>query len=131
MTLSTEAEHAFGDEVDHVTSEAMGMVGVLGDVEDTLINAETRDGVSEARTAAVDIRSVTDHARETRRENVVSACRCFTDSQSVAEAAARDIFEHVEDLARHTVEKSPCLIDARDVDDLGGHLLLDESEVAL
>lgn len=127
MTLSTEAEHAFGDEVDYVTSEAMSECDVLADVEDALMNAENRDGVSEDTPAVVDIHSVVESARDSRGEAVTSAARCFTDSDAVADAAARDIFEHVEDIARHMTEQSPYLEAFEDLGDSDDRVLIDEA----
>jgi hypothetical protein len=130
MTLSTEAEHAFGDEVEYVTDETHTETSIVADVEDALMNAETRDGVTEATPAAVDRKSVVEGAREARQDSVRSAARLFTDSDSVANAAARDIFEHVDDVTKHMIDKSPFLVDAEDVD-TEGRVLIDETEIDL
>ena len=131
MTLSTEAEHAFGDEVEYVTNELNIETSVVGDVEDALMNVENRDGVTEDTPAVVDRKSVVDGARDARRDGVESAARLFTDSDSVAEAAARDVFEHVADVVKHMTEKSPCLVAWSGVEDVNGRVLIDETEVDL
>jgi hypothetical protein len=130
MTLSTEAEHAFGDEVEYVADETHSEVSVVADVEDALMNAENRDGVTEATPAAVDRKSVVEGARAARQESVRSAARLFTDSDSVANAAARDIFEAVDDVAKQMIERSPYLVAAEGVD-TDDRVLIDETEVEL
>jgi len=131
MTLSTRAEHAFGDEVEYVTDETMMDVTVVGDVEDALVNAENLVGVTEDTPAVVDRKSVVDGARDARRAAVRSTARCFTDSDSVADAATRDVFDHVRDIIKHTVKKSPYLVADADVDSINGRVLINETEVDL
>lgn len=131
MTLSTRAEHEFGNKVEYVTGELNMETSVVGDVEDALMNVEDRDGVTEATPAVVDRKSVVDGARDARRDSVESAARLFTDSGSVAESATRDVFEHVADMVAHMVEKSPYLVAADDVADVNGRVLIDETEVSL
>jgi hypothetical protein len=84
----------------------------------------------EATPAAVDRRSVVEGAREARQDSMRSAARLFTDSDSVADAATRYIFEHVDDVAKHMIEKSPFLVAAEDVD-TEGRVLIDETELDL
>jgi len=123
MTLSTRAEHEAAREIEYVRDEVSCDISPAGRVETALMALEDADGVTRDSPAVIDTQAVARNAADDLRPVVEGAAMPFTDSRRIAERAARDLCEGIDETVAHMVEKSPFLVSAGESDATVGEVV--------
>jgi len=123
MTLSTRAEHEAAREIEYVRDEVSCDISPAGRVETALMMLEDADGVTRKSPAVIDTQAVARNAADDLRPVVEDAAMPFSDSRRIAERAARDLCEGIDETVAHMVESSPFLVSAAESDATVGEVI--------